>query len=115
MSAAGDTGLAIPTLGFAVLNRVLGLPPLTAPANSPDAFLYAGRVIPKYDPSSFLINFYGPNGTFKHIRFHDVIDDETFTTVEERETGAQTNTFKRPRLRISVRREHSGTRSCWSA
>jgi len=96
MSAAGDTGLAIPTLGFAVLNRVLGLPPLTAPANSPDAFLYAGRVIPKYDPSSFLINFYGPNGTFKHIRFHDVIDDETFTTVEERETGAQTNTFSDP-------------------
>ncbi|HEX9014531.1 MAG TPA: adenylate/guanylate cyclase domain-containing protein [Chloroflexota bacterium] len=93
---AGDTDRPVPTLGFAVLNRVLGLPPLATPVDRGEAFAYAGRTIPKYDPSSFLINFYGPHGTFKHIRFHDVIDDETFTTVEEQQTGSETNTFSDP-------------------
>ncbi len=96
VGAAGDIERPVPTLSFAVLNRVLGLPPQAAPANRGDSFVYAGRTIPKYDPASFLINFYGPNGTFKHIRFHDVIDDETFTTTEEQQTGAETNTFSDP-------------------
>ena len=90
---AGSIDIQVPTLGFAVLNRALGLPPFTVPDNLPDCFLYAGRPIPKYDASSMLINFYGPNGTFPVFNFEDVIDDESFTTREEMETGEQINTF----------------------
>jgi len=92
----GDSDLTVPTIGFAMANRYLDLPPLTSPVDSNGLFLYAGRRIPQYDPASFLINYYGPNGTFKHIRFHDVIDDETFTTLDEQATGSETNTFSDP-------------------
>ena len=93
---ATSTGQHIPTFGFAVLNKVFGCPPLTSPANSDGAFLYGDLNIPKYDPGNLLINFYGPNGTFQHIKFVDVIDDESLTTREEQETGTQINTFSDP-------------------
>jgi adenylate cyclase len=96
MDLAGDSALAVPTFAFAVLNRIFGLPPFTTALNLQRSFLYAGRIIPKYDPTAMMINFYGPNGTFRHYHFHDVIDDKTFTTVDEMNTGAQTNTFDDP-------------------
>jgi adenylate cyclase len=37
-----------------------------------------------------------PNGTFRHIKFADVIDDESLTTSEEAETGEEINTFSDP-------------------
>ena len=86
----------VPALGFAILNRYFGLSPFTAPKKRGNAFEFAGRVIPTYDPASFLINYYGPNGTFRHIKFHDVIDDETFTTVDEATSGEEINTFSDP-------------------
>ncbi len=86
----------VPTFAFAVLNRFLGLPPSTVPEPSGDAFRYAGRSIPEYDRASMLVNFYGASGTFPRVKFSDVIDDSTFTTVEERETGEQLNTFDDP-------------------
>jgi adenylate cyclase len=91
-----DAGLRVPTFAFAMLNKYFGYPALTVAENHSGEFLFANRSIPKYDRVSLLINFYGPDNTFRRIRFADVIDDETFTTVEERETGAETNTFDDP-------------------
>ncbi len=105
-SPYGETGYAaadgtrdttrVPTFSFAVLNKFLRLPPMTTAENQADAFLFAGRRIPKYDPSSFLINLYGPSGTFRRIEFVDVLDDETVTTTEEAATGHEINTFSDP-------------------
>ncbi len=91
-----NSGLRVPTFGFAVLNKYFGFPALTTAENFSDEFVFANRSIPKYDPASLLINFYGPSGTFLHIKFADVIDDERFETIEEAETGAEINTFSDP-------------------
>ncbi len=96
MDVGQDSTIAVPTFAFAVLNRVLGLPPFTTAKSVGRSFLYAGREIPQYDPTSMMINYYGPNGTFRHYHFHDVIDDKTFKTVEEIKTGQDVNTFDDP-------------------
>jgi adenylate cyclase len=96
VDSAGGNEQALPTLGFAVLNAYLGLPPLTVPVPEGSHFSYAGRDIPRYDPAALLVNFYGPNGTFPHIRFHDVIDDSSVVTTDERESEQQINTFSDP-------------------
>jgi len=91
-----SSGRRIPTLGFAILNRYFDIHSLATAENRPQEFFYANRSIPKYDQVSFLINFYGPSRTFRHIKFADVIDDETFTTTEEAQTGEEVNTFSDP-------------------
>jgi adenylate cyclase len=91
-----NSGLRVPTFGFAVLNKYFGFPALTTAENFSGEFVFADRSIPKYDPASLLINFYGPSGTFLHVKFADVIDDEHFETIEEVETGAEINTFSDP-------------------
>ena len=93
---SGDTEIQVPTLAFAVLNKALERPPFTVPAIHGREFIYAGRSIPAYDAGSFLINLAGPNGTFPHIRFHDVIDDETLITLDEKKLGQDINTFSDP-------------------
>jgi adenylate cyclase len=93
VDTSADGTVAIPTFGFAALNKCLGLPPKTVPELRGSRFVYAGRNIPAYDGSSVLVNYYGPNGTFRHIKFQDVLDDETFTTSEEASSGQQINTF----------------------
>jgi CHASE2 domain-containing sensor protein len=42
-----NTGLHIPTFGFAVLNKIFGFPALTTAENFANAFAFAGRTIPK--------------------------------------------------------------------
>jgi len=86
----------VPTFAFAVLNRYLGLPTGTVPVPTPSSFLYGDRRIPRNDPGAFLISYYGPTGTFPRLKFHDLIDDESFTTTEERSLGEQINTFSDP-------------------
>jgi adenylate cyclase len=86
----------IPSFAFAVLNKVYRYPPLSVPARREQDFLYAGRSIPKYDAASFLVNYYGPSNTFPYINIEDVLDDETFQTVDEIETGEELNTFSEP-------------------
>lgn len=86
----------IPTFSFAVLNKFLSLPSLAIASNNTGSFEYGGRIIPKYDPSSMLINFYGATGTFRRIKFADVLDDETISTNEETKSGQQINTFSDP-------------------
>lgn len=85
--------LRMPTFGFAVLNKYFHLPPGTTAENRQTTFEYALRSIPKYDASSFLTNYQGPSGTFRRVKFVDVIDDASFTTREEEESGQQINTF----------------------
>ncbi len=91
-----NTGLRVPTFAFALLNKYFGYPALTVAENLSDEFIFADRSIPKYDPTSMLINFYGPDHTFRRVKFVDVIDDDTFTTNEEREQGEEINTFSDP-------------------
>jgi adenylate cyclase len=86
----------LPTLAFGSLNKVFGKHPFHVPENTPAAFLYEGRVIPKADKISMLINYYGADRTFPHFKFADVMDDEEFTTVEEEELGESINTFDDP-------------------
>ncbi len=92
----GGREARIPSFGFAVLDKVFRYPALTIPQRRADDFLFAGRSIPKYDAASFLVNYYGPNNTFPYINLEDVLDDETFNTVDEIETGEQINTFSSP-------------------
>lgn len=91
-----NTGRRIPTFSLAILDKYFGLPALHTAQDAGDHFLLAHRSIPKYDAGSMLINFYGPSGSFRHIKFADVIDDETLTTNEEAQTGEETNTFSDP-------------------
>jgi adenylate cyclase len=91
-----DAGFPVPTFAFAVLGRAFGLAPLTPPENFPGTFSFHFSEIPKFDRHTFLVNFYGPSRTFRHIKFADVIDDSTFTTLEEGETGEEVNTFSDP-------------------
>lgn len=91
-----NTSLLIPAFAFAILDKYFGLPALSIVENYADHFVFINAEIPKYDASSFLINFYGPPGTFRRVKFADVIDDETLITNEEKETGAEINTFSDP-------------------
>jgi len=87
----------IPSFGFSVLNRYFGRPPLTLPGRSDDgAFLIGGIEVPAYDEASVLINYFGPSRSFRHVDIADVLDDESFTTVEEARSGAQINLFSDP-------------------
>lgn len=86
----------IPIFSFAVLNKVFGKPPFYTAENTPTEFAYIDKEIPKFDPVSMLINFYGPDRTFPHFKFVDVMDDAEFSTVEEQELGESINTFDDP-------------------
>jgi len=96
VDAPGGTERLVPTFGFAVLNKVLALPPGTTPLPHGSDFSYDTWTIPSYDAASLLINYYGPSRTFLHIKFHDVLDDSTFQTLGELQSGEQINTFSDP-------------------
>ncbi|HLX12510.1 MAG TPA: CHASE2 domain-containing protein, partial [Bacteroidota bacterium] len=51
----------LPSLSFGVLNKVYHQPPFYVPENHPGYFAYAGHIIPKYNETSVLINYYGPD------------------------------------------------------
>jgi adenylate cyclase len=89
-------GVVVPTFAFAVLNRYFNFRPGTVPRPEGTGFIYAGRILPASDASSVLINYYGPSGTFRRIKFQDVIDDSSFTTAEEKASGEEINTFSDP-------------------
>lgn len=87
---------SLPIFSFAVLNKMFGYPPFHVAEDAATDFFYHGRSIPKFDALSMLINYYGPSGTFPHIKFADIMDDEEFTTVEEKEIDESINTFDDP-------------------
>jgi adenylate cyclase len=98
-----NTPLLIPAFAFAVLDKYYSLPALSIVENYSDHFVFIHAEIPKYDATTFLINFYGPSGSFRRVNFADVIDDETLTTTEEADTtgvNAEINTFSDPEIGI---------------
>jgi adenylate cyclase len=86
----------IPTFAFAVLNKALSRPNLATVDIDGNNFIFQDIKIPSFDKLSALINYYGPSGTFHPIKFVDVIDDQDFQTVEEKEIGVDINTFDDP-------------------
>ncbi len=81
ISTANET--ILPTFGFALLNKYFGLKTSSIVKISESYFELGNRKIPRYDKSSMLINYYGPNGTFEYLKFSDVLDDKEFQTEDE--------------------------------
>ena len=97
IEAEGDL---TPTLAFAALNRAYRLKPMTTVALSENAFVYRDRQIPRFNPSSFLLDYYGPVETFRYIPFSQVIDDERFQTKDEIDLEADINAFDESAARL---------------
>jgi adenylate cyclase len=91
MLTHGGTFL-LPAFGTAIVNRYDGRDPLYAPAFTYDDFRLGRHTIPRIAETTY-INFYGPSGTFTQFDLIDVIDDETFTTLDEIEYGVQLDVF----------------------
>ncbi|MGB2867783.1 MAG: CHASE2 domain-containing protein [Bacteroidota bacterium] len=89
-----------PTLAFAALNRYYNLQPLTRVKITGDNFVLKNRDIPRYDPSSFMLSYYGPVETFRYIGFRQVINDETFSTKDELELGEQLDEFDEGTMKL---------------
>ena len=86
----------LPSLSFGALNKVFTLAPDYVATSGSGVFTYLDRVIPKADATTMYVNFCGPDETFKHIPFADVIDDSSFKTKEEIALDADINTFDDP-------------------
>lgn len=86
----------IPMFSTAILNVFFNQAPMYTADINESSFHYFSRDIPRYDAVSFLINYYGPSGVFKRIKFADVLDDKEFNTREELSNGQPTNTFDDP-------------------
>lgn len=90
----------IPTFGFALLNKYFELPSLFTPANNLELnqFDYLNTAIPKFDASSFLINFRKADqkSMFRTIQFMDILDDADFKTTDELEFEIDINTWDDP-------------------
>lgn len=86
----------IPSFSFALLNKALSLPNDYVSGHHKKYFNYSNNIIPKFDNTSLLINYYGHANTFPHINFVDIIDDENFTTVSEKEFNVSINTWDDP-------------------
>lgn len=61
-----------------------------------DHFTLGPYRILKDGENSFLINYYGPEGTFTEVSYEEVIDDSSYTTVFESELGFDVNSFDDP-------------------
>ncbi len=90
-----------PTFAFAALDRAFRFPPLTHVQPTNDGFVFSrDRVIPKYTSSTFMLNYYGPNKTFRYVPFSQVIDDETFRTKDEIDLDADVNAFDEDMMKL---------------
>ncbi|MFP8489483.1 CHASE2 domain-containing protein [Gracilimonas sp. Q87] len=66
--------------------------------NEAPYFTLGSYEIPKNRANSFLINYYGPEGTFSEVSYEEIIDDSSYTTVFESQLGAQVNSFDDPEI-----------------
>ncbi|MEX2605519.1 MAG: adenylate/guanylate cyclase domain-containing protein [Gracilimonas sp.] len=66
--------------------------------NNSEYFKLGPYSILKDRTNSFLINYYGPEGTFPEVSLDEVIDDSSYTTVFEKELGFDVNSFDDPDL-----------------
>ncbi|MGD1044111.1 MAG: adenylate/guanylate cyclase domain-containing protein [Bacteroidota bacterium] len=86
-------GWETPTLGFAALNKYFRLKPgTTVDWRDEKFFILKDRKIPR-NGSTFMLNYYGPDRTFRYVPFSQIIDDSTFQTKDELELGEQINAF----------------------
>jgi adenylate cyclase len=94
-------GWETPTLGFAALNRYFNLQPGTTVdwKSSADYFVLKDRLIPR-NGSTFMLSYYGPDGTFRYVPFSQVIDDSTFQTKDEEELGEPINAFDASMMKL---------------
>ncbi len=83
----------LPTFSFAVLNKYFGIKASKLVKFSDDYFELGNTKIPRYDKSSMLINYYGPNETFEYFKFSDVLDDKDFQTKDELYYETDINTW----------------------
>ncbi len=83
----------MPTFSMSILNAALHQSSSYTADIGEHTFRYITKEIPRYDDISFLINYYGPSGTFRKIKFADVVDDKEFRTLEEDSLGVDINTF----------------------
>jgi adenylate cyclase len=88
-----------PTLAFAALNRYFNLAPLSRAKIEEDHFVLKDRLIPRYDPTTFMLNYYGPGRTFHYEQFSQVINDVSFKTKDELEVGEDLDTFDEEMMR----------------
>ncbi|HZY10565.1 MAG TPA: adenylate/guanylate cyclase domain-containing protein [Bacteroidota bacterium] len=86
----------IPMFSLAILNVYFNQPSDYTVEVLDKYFEFVDRKIPRSDPTSFLVNYYGPSGTFRRMKFGDILDDQEFKTVEELELGEDINTFDDP-------------------
>lgn len=90
-------GKRIPTFSMAMLNVFFGTPPGATAGIEEDHFTYIDRKLPRYDSTTFLINWYGRSGSFRQVNIADVLDDASFRTREELASpGVEVNTFDDP-------------------
>ena len=93
-------GWETPTLGFAALNKYFRLKPGTAVDwRDEQFFILKDRMIPR-NGSTFMLNYYGPDRTFRYVPFSQVIDDSTFQTKDELELGEQINAFDTTTMKL---------------
>ncbi|MGD8778260.1 MAG: adenylate/guanylate cyclase domain-containing protein [Ignavibacteria bacterium] len=90
------TETKIPSFGFALLNKYYGEHQFYTCNYTDEHFVYHGKVIPRFDRTSILINFYGPARTFPHYKFINVLDDKDFKTTDEIELEVELNTWDDP-------------------
>jgi adenylate cyclase len=86
-------GYLTPSLGFAALNRVYKLKPEACVGLTDQYFTYRDRSIPRYQSSTFLLNYYGPVKSFPYYDFSKVIDDSSFKTKDEIQYETDLNSF----------------------
>lgn len=94
MMTAADN--LIPTLAFACLDRYMKFQPLTRVKDTDQGFVLGNQIVPKYDATSFMLNYYGPSKYeqgFRYVPFSQVIDDSTFKTKDEIELETDINAF----------------------
>jgi adenylate cyclase len=84
---------ATPTFAFAALNRYFNFGPNITADLRETSFALGDRVIPKFDNISFLLNYYGPDHTFRYVDFSQAIDDSSFQTKDEKDIEEQIDMF----------------------
>ena len=90
----------IPSFAFAILNKYYGLTSFNTAENKGDYFSFAGNLIPKFDESHMLLNYYGTSRTFPHLKLIDILDDKDFNTTDEIDLEEQINTWDNPEYGI---------------
>ncbi len=94
----------VPSFAYALLNKYYNKPSFYTADKIDNGFIYNKVEIPIYEESTVLVNYYGPDGTFPRVKLIDVLDDSSFTTVDERDFETPINTWDNPDYGL----KHSG-------